>query len=202
MTRMELRIMDRTMDRGWFMNTIKRWPPAKQKKRVKENEKTCLPISDWILKAPSWLVTHHELPLHANCVEGHPAHPNCGAIITYASKPTSRKASTFRCNNSNFKICSKNVQERVIQTPKAPNTPCSCTNLEIDSISPGSKSKVKSSVQRAIRTQIVTTYPLLAPYIDEIIPKKEQLDAMKMCCLSFPANLSIRPIMKDCLLTL
>ena len=49
------------------------------------------------------------------------------------------------------------------------------------SISPGSKSKVKSSVQRAIRTQLVTTYPLLAPHIDEIIPKKEQLDAMKMC---------------------
>ncbi|CAG8982778.1 hypothetical protein HYALB_00001059 [Hymenoscyphus albidus] len=50
-------------------------------------------------------------------------------------------------------------------------------------ISPGSKSKVKSSVQRAIRTQITTTYPLLAPHIDEIIPKKEQLDAMKMCVL-------------------
>lgn len=48
------------------------------------------------------------------------------------------------------------------------------------SLSPGSKSKVKSSVQRALRTQLVTTYPLLAPYIDEIIPKKEQLDAMKM----------------------
>ncbi|EPE24940.1 PUA [Glarea lozoyensis ATCC 20868] len=47
-------------------------------------------------------------------------------------------------------------------------------------ISPGSKSKVKSSVQRAIRTQITTTYPLLTPFIDEIIPKKEQLDAMKI----------------------
>ncbi|CZR61924.1 probable translation machinery-associated protein 20 [Phialocephala subalpina] len=47
-------------------------------------------------------------------------------------------------------------------------------------ISPGSKSKVKSSVQRAIRTQLVQTYPLLAPHIDEIIPKKEQLDAMKI----------------------
>lgn len=47
-------------------------------------------------------------------------------------------------------------------------------------ISPGSKSKVKSSVQRAIRAQICTTYPLLTPYIDEVIPKKEQLDAMKI----------------------
>merc|ERR1711939_1167917 len=47
-------------------------------------------------------------------------------------------------------------------------------------LSPGSKSKVKSSVQRAIRTQLVQTYPLLAPHIDEIVPKKEQLDAMKI----------------------
>ncbi|KAM3074170.1 translation machinery-associated protein 20 [Clarireedia jacksonii] len=47
-------------------------------------------------------------------------------------------------------------------------------------ISAGSKSKVKSSVQRAIRTQLTTTYPLLTPHIDEIIPKKEQLDAMKI----------------------
>jgi hypothetical protein len=48
------------------------------------------------------------------------------------------------------------------------------------SISPGSKSKVKSSVQRSLRTQLITVYPLLAPHIDEIVPKKEQLDAMKM----------------------
>jgi len=46
-------------------------------------------------------------------------------------------------------------------------------------VAPGSKSKVKSSVQRAIRTQICTIYPLLAPHIDEVIPKKEQLDMMK-----------------------
>ncbi|KAI1004244.1 hypothetical protein K3495_g3964 [Podosphaera aphanis] len=47
-------------------------------------------------------------------------------------------------------------------------------------ISPGSKSKVKSSIQRALRAQLVQTYPLLAPHIDEIVPKKEQLDAMKI----------------------
>lgn len=64
-----------------------------------------------------------------------------------------------------------------------PQIICACANYVLRSISPGSKSKVKSSVQRAIRTQIVNTYPLLAPYIDEIIPKKEQLDAMKMCVL-------------------
>ncbi|KAL8925976.1 MAG: hypothetical protein Q9172_001979 [Xanthocarpia lactea] len=47
-------------------------------------------------------------------------------------------------------------------------------------ISPGAKSKVKSSVQRAIRTKIIETYPLLAPHIDEIIPKKSQLDLLKL----------------------
>jgi hypothetical protein len=65
-----------------------------------------------------------------------------------------------------------------------------CTSAnDFRSITPGSKSKVKSSVQRAIRTQIVQTYPLLAPYIDEIIPKKEQLDVMKMYC---PSSLASR----------
>ncbi|KAF2199868.1 translation machinery-associated protein 20 [Delitschia confertaspora ATCC 74209] len=47
-------------------------------------------------------------------------------------------------------------------------------------ISPGAKSKVKSSAQRAIRTKITDTYPHLTPYIDEIIPKKEQLDLVKL----------------------
>ncbi|CCU75448.1 unnamed protein product [Blumeria hordei] len=47
-------------------------------------------------------------------------------------------------------------------------------------ITPGSKSKVKSSVQRSLRTQLIQTYPLLSPYIDEIVPKKEQLEAMKI----------------------
>ncbi|KAG9248006.1 hypothetical protein BJ878DRAFT_538766 [Calycina marina] len=50
-------------------------------------------------------------------------------------------------------------------------------------ISPGSKSKVKSSSQRGIRTQIVATYPLLAPHIDEIIPKKEQPDRVTLYLL-------------------
>lgn len=48
------------------------------------------------------------------------------------------------------------------------------------SISAGAKSKVKSSVQRAIRAKIVETYPLLGPHIDEIIPKKSQLDVLKL----------------------
>ncbi|OCK76465.1 translation machinery-associated protein-like protein [Lepidopterella palustris CBS 459.81] len=47
-------------------------------------------------------------------------------------------------------------------------------------ITPGAKSKVKSSAQRAIRGKIVEEYPLLGPYIDEIIPKKEQLDLVKL----------------------
>lgn len=70
----------------------------------------------------------------------------------------------------------RNVQKRV-SIPRAPKK----TIADIhNSLTPGSKSKVKSSVQRALRAQLCTTYPLLTPYIDEIIPKKEQLDAMKM----------------------
>jgi len=42
-----------------------------------------------------------------------------------------------------------------------------------------SKTKVKSSVQRGLRTKIAEEYPLLAPYVDEIIPKKSQLDLIK-----------------------
>ncbi|KAL9098870.1 MAG: hypothetical protein Q9163_005547 [Psora crenata] len=49
-----------------------------------------------------------------------------------------------------------------------------------DDISAGAKSKVKSSVQRGIRTKVIETYPLLAPHIDEIIPKKSQLDLLKL----------------------
>jgi hypothetical protein len=57
--------------------------------------------------------------------------------------------------------------------------------IRVSSISPGSKSKVKSSIQRALKQQLVSTYPLLEPHIDEIIPKKEQLDAMKMYVIPF-----------------
>ncbi|QIX01851.1 hypothetical protein AMS68_007368 [Peltaster fructicola] len=46
--------------------------------------------------------------------------------------------------------------------------------------SPGAKSKVKSSAQRAVRAKVLETYPLLEPHIDEILPKKEQLDLVKI----------------------
>ncbi|KAI1105196.1 translation machinery-associated protein [Jackrogersella minutella] len=42
------------------------------------------------------------------------------------------------------------------------------------------KSKLKSSVQRSLRQSLLTTYPLLNPYIDEILPKKGSLEAMKL----------------------
>ncbi|KAI9848910.1 MAG: translation machinery-associated protein 20 [Thelocarpon superellum] len=47
-------------------------------------------------------------------------------------------------------------------------------------ISAGAKSKLKSSIQRGIRGKILSTYPLLTPYIDEILPKKSQLDLIKL----------------------
>ncbi|KAI9860362.1 MAG: translation machinery-associated protein 20 [Vezdaea acicularis] len=47
-------------------------------------------------------------------------------------------------------------------------------------INPGAKSKLKSSAQRGLRAKIVEQYPLLAPHIEEIIPKKSQLDSLKL----------------------
>ena len=53
-------------------------------------------------------------------------------------------------------------------------------HLTVGSLSAGAKSKVKSSVQRAIRNNVLETYPLLEPYIDDILPKKSQLDLVKL----------------------
>ncbi|KAF2019138.1 hypothetical protein BU24DRAFT_418744 [Aaosphaeria arxii CBS 175.79] len=47
-------------------------------------------------------------------------------------------------------------------------------------ISAGSKSKVKSSAQRGIRAKILEQYPKLEEHIEEIMPKKEQLDLVKL----------------------
>ncbi|KAF4585372.1 translation machinery-associated protein 20 [Ophiocordyceps camponoti-floridani] len=47
-------------------------------------------------------------------------------------------------------------------------------------ITPGPKQKLKSSAQRTLRQSLQTTYPLLAPYMDEVLPKKASLDSMKL----------------------
>ncbi|KAL7271747.1 translation machinery-associated protein 20 [Rhizina undulata] len=41
------------------------------------------------------------------------------------------------------------------------------------------KTKLKSSVQRSLRTKLCEQFPLLAPHIEEIIPKKSQLELIK-----------------------
>jgi hypothetical protein len=35
-------------------------------------------------------------------------------------------------------------------------------------------------VQRALRQKLIESHPLCEPYIDEILPKKAQLDAVKL----------------------
>ncbi|KAI1383095.1 uncharacterized protein F4822DRAFT_422129 [Hypoxylon trugodes] len=47
-------------------------------------------------------------------------------------------------------------------------------------ISTAPKSKLKSSVQRGLRQSLLSTYPLLTPHAEEIIPKKGSLEAMKL----------------------
>jgi len=45
------------------------------------------------------------------------------------------------------------------------------------------RSKVKSSEQRAIRAQVLDQYPALEPFMDEIFPKKEPLIVCK--CINY-----------------
>ncbi|KAG9254492.1 uncharacterized protein F5Z01DRAFT_108125 [Emericellopsis atlantica] len=47
-------------------------------------------------------------------------------------------------------------------------------------LQPGTKSKLKSSVQRSLRGALLSTYPLLTPYIDDVLPKKGSLESMKL----------------------
>ncbi|PFH57025.1 hypothetical protein XA68_15614 [Ophiocordyceps unilateralis] len=47
-------------------------------------------------------------------------------------------------------------------------------------ISPAPKQKLKSSVQRTLRQSLQTTYPLLGPHMDELLPKKASLESMKL----------------------
>ncbi|KAK6539690.1 translation machinery-associated protein 20 [Orbilia ellipsospora] len=46
-------------------------------------------------------------------------------------------------------------------------------------VSASGKTKIKSSVQRNIRQKICEQFPLLAPNIDDVLPKKAQLDLIK-----------------------
>ncbi|KJZ73312.1 hypothetical protein HIM_07316 [Hirsutella minnesotensis 3608] len=47
-------------------------------------------------------------------------------------------------------------------------------------LTPSPKQKLKSSVQRSLRQSLLSTYPLLTPYADEVLPKKASLESMKL----------------------
>jgi hypothetical protein len=111
------------------------------------------------------------------------AQPNRGAELRSASQASSSIPLTYpliTSPNTSHKISFKMFKKEYAQFSSLLSILPVLARANKNSISPGSKSKVKSSVQRSLRTQLITTYPLLAPHIDEIIPKKEQLDAMKM----------------------
>ena len=67
-------------------------------------------------------------------------------------------------------------------------------NMLFCSLTPGAKSKVKSSTQRAIRTKLTEQFPSLNSIIDTLIPKKEQLDSIKLYAFQiiFPCNFEPR----------
>jgi hypothetical protein len=71
----------------------------------------------------------------------------------------------------------QNVQERVRAFP---HLSLEYVLINPRSITSGAKSKVKSSVQRAIRSKVIEEYPKLEPYIEDILPKKEQLELVKL----------------------
>lgn len=48
------------------------------------------------------------------------------------------------------------------------------------SLPPAPRQKLKSSVQRSLRQSLLASYPLLAPYADEILPKKASLQSIKL----------------------
>lgn len=54
------------------------------------------------------------------------------------------------------------------------------SHLTVTRIQGSPKQKLKSSVQRSLRQGLLDTYPLLNPYIDEILPKKASLSSMKL----------------------
>ncbi|KAK3292101.1 putative PUA RNA binding domain protein [Chaetomium fimeti] len=62
---------------------------------------------------------------------------------------------------------------------KQPTNP-SHLSLGQQSLHGSPKQKLKSSIQRSIRQSILTTYPLLTPHIDEVLPKKHSLEQIKL----------------------
>lgn len=57
----------------------------------------------------------------------------------------------------------------------------------ISSIPPTNRSKVKSSAARALRQKLLDTYPGFEPYIEEIMPKKASLEAVKLYVDGLPS---------------
>ncbi|KAF2859828.1 hypothetical protein K470DRAFT_277436 [Piedraia hortae CBS 480.64] len=45
---------------------------------------------------------------------------------------------------------------------------------------PGPKTKLKSSAQRSLRARLAETYPLLEPHLDDLLPKRSQVDVVKI----------------------
>ena len=111
--------------------------------------------------------------------------PGLGTLSCRLGQETSQKiysteATTYLSPNL------QNVQERV-RSPLPPLGPRGHAKGKVEahhfspnSIVPAPKSKLKSSVQRGLRSTFLETYPLLEPYIDGIFPKKADLSQMKL----------------------
>ncbi|KAH6856942.1 putative PUA RNA binding domain protein [Chaetomium sp. MPI-CAGE-AT-0009] len=69
-------------------------------------------------------------------------------------------------------------EQKPTQLKRPTNSPH--LSLRKQSLHGSPKQKLKSSIQRSIRQSILTTYPLLTPHIDEVLPKKHSLEQIKL----------------------
>ncbi|KAJ5334508.1 Pseudouridine synthase/archaeosine transglycosylase [Penicillium brevicompactum] len=60
-------------------------------------------------------------------------------------------------------------------------------------IPPSNRSKVKSSVQRGLRQKLLETYPGFEPFIEDVMPKKASLEAVKLYSPPLPSTVSPFP---------
>jgi malignant T-cell-amplified sequence len=71
------------------------------------------------------------------------------------------------------------LRKHFLEQTLAPE-PLLLTTYPSPSLQPGPKSKLKSSIQRSLRQSLLTTYPLLTPHIEEVLPKKASLEQAKL----------------------
>ena len=77
-------------------------------------------------------------------------------------------------------LCNLNVVSNVFRISH-PDLTLQSTRFDNESVT--SKNLLKTSVQRGIRASILEQYPALEPYMNDVMPKKQQAHLYKWCVL-------------------